>query len=320
MSTQIGRSLIEPQADASSSSLRGLASAKRRVALLRWLERTNPLLHGVLRTLKGYTLQLVPLEYRVENSKPRYGYSRPPHVELMRRCEFARTKLLDVLDEFQDIRDVIASIPAYEPASTVEPFWYNTWFPVIDAILIMGFLALRKPKRYLEIGSGHSTRFARHVVRAKGLTTTITSIDPFPRAQIDQMCDRIVRAPLGECDLSLFDELEAGDILSFDGSHRVFVDSDVTIFFLEVLPRIKRGVHVHVHDIFLPYDYPPGNPYYSEQYVLATYLLANEESQIEFPAYFSMRDDELRNAWRGLLRGSQAEVVDLEGYGFWFTT
>ena len=97
--------------------------------------------------------------------------------------------------------------------------------------------------------------FARHAIRTGNLKTTIMSIDPKPRAEIDSLCDRVMRLPLELCDLNLFRELEPGDILFFDGSHRIFANSDVTVFFIEVLPRLKPGVLVHVHDIFLPADY-----------------------------------------------------------------
>ena len=103
----------------------------------------------------------------------------------------------------------------------------------------------------------------------------IVSVDPEPRASIDALCDDVVRAGLEYSDLSLFNQLEAGDILFFDGSHRTFTNSDVTVFFLEIIPRLKPGITVHIHDIFLPVDYPPewSRRLYSEQYMLAAMLL-----------------------------------------------
>ena len=74
----------------------------------------------------------------------------------------------------------------------------------------------------MEIGSGRSTRFAARARRDGGLATEITSIDPEPRLGIDELCDRVVRQPLEQVDLDLFARLEPGDIVLFDGSHRVF--------------------------------------------------------------------------------------------------
>src|ERR1700733_3021445 len=97
------------------------------------------------------------------------------------------------------------------------------------------------PARYMEIGSGYSTRFARHAIQTVGLSTVIASLDPKPRAGIDALCDTVIRRRLEEADLAVFDQLEAGDILFFDGTHRALTNSDVTVFFLELLPRLKPG-------------------------------------------------------------------------------
>ena len=73
-------------------------------------------------------------------------------------------------------------------------------------------------------------------------------------------------------------QLEAGDILFFDGSHRAFMNSDVTVFFIDVLPRIKPGVIVHIHDIALPWDYGEffKNWYWNETYMLAVYMMGHK--------------------------------------------
>ena len=78
-----------------------------------------------------------------------------------------------------------------------------------------------------------------------------------------------MRQPLEAVDASEFGALTAGDVVFFDGSHRVFQNSDVTVFFLEILPALPPGVLVQIHDIFWPVDYPPAwaDRYYSEQYM-----------------------------------------------------
>jgi hypothetical protein len=84
----------------------------------------------------------------------------------------------------------------------------------------------------------------------------------------------------------------------FDGSHRCFQNSDVTVMFLEILPRLKAGVLVFIHDMFLPYDYRPewSMRWYSEQYLLAVLLLndAQRRYEILYPAWFVDMDPELR--------------------------
>ena len=136
------------------------------------------------------------------------------------------------------------------------------------------------PALYLEIGSGISTRFAARARRDGQLDMRIVSIDPEPRADVEALCDRALRVPLELADLSVFDELSDGDVVFLDGSHRTFMNSDATVFFLELLPRLAGGVLVGVHDVFLPYDYPAelADRYYSEQYLLAAHLLGGNRA------------------------------------------
>jgi hypothetical protein len=76
----------------------------------------------------------------------------------------------------------------------------------------------------------------------------LTSVDPQPRASIDPLCDCVIRQPLEEVDTGLFEELQPGDFLFIDSSHRAFTNSDVTILFMNLLPSLGNGVVVHLHD------------------------------------------------------------------------
>ncbi|MEU4505807.1 class I SAM-dependent methyltransferase [Streptomyces sp. NPDC024089] len=211
------------------------------------------------------------------------------------------------LTGFLEYADQLAGIPlkGVEKASTA--YWGNTWLPPLDALSLYGFLASERPARYLEVGSGNSTKFARQAVRDLGLDTRITSIDPEPRAHIDHLCDEVVRVPLQDADLGVFAELEPGDILFIDGSHRLHMGSDVMVFFCELLPRLKPGVLIQVHDIMLPADYPESWRWrlYSEQYLLAALLTAAPERfDVRLPNAFIHADPELRKIvaplWRRL--------------------
>jgi len=229
-----------------------------------------------------------------------------------RKDAFERT-----LSEIESRSDLFGAIPAKSNGEPLSPYWDQGWFPPLDACALMHFLLSLKPKHYIEIGSGNSTIFTHYAKTVGGLATHITSIDPEPRAGIDTLCDRVIRTRLEESDLALFDELEEGDFLFFDGSHRVFPDSDVTIFFLDILPNVKPGVIVHVHDIFWPFDYPPawGERYYSEQYILAAALLyAPDANKILFPCVYV--DDRFRERVAALTPGEP--VFGVYGTGFWF--
>lgn len=168
---------------------------------------------------------------------------------------------------------------AAERAPAAKPAWTGGAICAFDTLALYAMVRKHRPKRYLEIGSGMTTCFARQAISDAGQATRIVSIDPEPRAEIDDICDEIIRDGLETCDLSVFDSLEPGDIVFFDGSHRAFMNSDVTVFFIDVLPRLKPGVIVHVHDINLPYDYPEFFKlwYWNEQYMLAVYMMGNRD-------------------------------------------
>jgi Methyltransferase domain len=179
---------------------------------------------------------------------------------------------------------------------------------------------LNKPARYFEIGSGNSTKFVARAVKDNALRTQLVSVDPQPRTEIDELCDRVIRAPVEEIDLGLFDDLAAGDILYVDNSHRCFMNSDATVVFLEILPRLKPGVIVQLHDVTLPYDYPPqwADRFYSEQYLLACYLLARgERFEILLPAYFASHDGPLKRVLEPLWGRESMRGVETHGCSFW---
>jgi hypothetical protein len=227
--------------------------------------------------------------------RPRWGYGTPAHPGLLAALERGRARYADVVRACAPFRAAMERIPlaATEPG---EPSWENGYFTGLDAAALYGLLASRRPRRYLEIGSGNSTKLARRCIRDQGLATTITSIDPHPRAEIDALCDTAIRQPLEDADLGVFERLEPGDVLFFDGSHHAFMCSDVVVLWLDILPRLAPGVLVHIHDIFLPYDYPPdwANRYYTEQYLLAVALLAPAQAfDVLLPAQFVARDGAL---------------------------
>jgi len=252
----------------------------------------------------------------------RYGAGRPSHPGLARIIEGGRARYEAVLDALGAIQADFASIPSGGTYEMREPFWLNGWFPPLDGTALTHFLRHHDPARFIEIGSGVSTKFARRAVELYGLRTHMTSIDPQPRNQIDTLCDTVIRQPLEDADPSIFEALEPGDILFLDSSHRAFQGSDVTVFFLDILPRIKPGVIVHIHDIYLPDDYISGHVHrlWNEQYLLATALLFGEDAfQILFPSWFVHRDPALSARANGLLRKGGMESLNLYGASFWMT-
>jgi hypothetical protein len=225
-----------------------------------------------------------------------------------------------LLTSFLAYGPAFAEIPNDEPKDEQVPYWSNPWFPVLDGVCLSGLLAKLNPQRYIEVGSGNSTKFARFAISAHNLRTRILSIDPAPRAIVDTLCDEVIRRPLEDCDLTIFNELGPEDVIFVDNSHRGFQNSDVTVFFTEVLPILRAGCYYGMHDIFLPNDYPKDwlARFYNEQYFLMTYLLGGARSdEIVLPVHYVQLMPELRAILEPIVRGPAAHGTPLHGGAFW---
>ena len=261
----------------------------------------------------------LPIDYPI-NPKPRFGFGNPPHEKLYGIINGNRDEYSSIIESILSLKASFQKIPLGQLPTSTNPSWINGFLPGLDSIALYTMLATRKPKKYIEIGSGNSTKFARKAIVDHRLQTKIVSIDPFPRNEIDSICDEIIRKPLEEVDLEMFSELEANDVLFFDGSHRSFMNSDVTVFFLEILPNLNPGVLVQIHDILLPYDYFPGSEghYFNEQYLLASYLLAGGNLfRTLFPCRFVSEDPELKNKLSSLWKDHNLSKIEKFGGSFW---
>ena len=292
---------------------------KDRLRSLAWRHPLLWLAYNLRHVLKAS--QMLFLDYRVE-PQSRYGYGKPPHPGLLALLEQGRDAYRELLRGLLSLEEKLKNIPLHQTDDRW-PFWLNGWMPPLDAVALYGMLAQRKPQLYLEVGSGHSTRFARRAIEDYSLPTRIVSVDPHPRAEIDALCDRLLRQPLQDTDPKLFDELQAGDCLFLDCSHVLLSNSDVAVAFLEILPRLPAGVLVQVHDIFLPYDYPPrwAHHYWSEQYLLAFALLEGADRlKVVLPNAFLSADPELSRVLQPLWqRLGLPERLDA-GVSMWLLT
>ena len=261
--------------------------------------------------------KIVDYSYRAQI---RYGAGRPAHPELAALIGAGRDRYGAFLNSLADLSEDFADVPPGGTYDTPTPFWLNAWFSPLDAIALTGMLRQQNAARMVEVGSGVSTKYARRAVGRYRLRTHLTSIDPQPRNEIDQLCDAVIRQPLERCDLRVFEALEPGDVCFLDSSHRAFQNSDVTVFFLDILPRLKPGVIVHIHDIYLPDDYISGHVprLWNEQYLLATALLfGSQRFEILFPSWFVGRDPDLRAHADAILRKGPMAELDLYGASFW---
>ncbi len=260
------------------------------------------------------------LEYKVD-FKPRYGHGKTPHNELYKIINLNREKYKELINKALLYKEAIWEIQdSKKENNPTKPTWNNGFLPGLDIIGIYCMLAEFKPKKYIEIGSGNSTKVAYKAKQEHCNETMIISIDPKPRTEIDALADKVIRKPFEVSDYNLIDELNENDILFVDNSHRILPNSDAMVFFLEILPRLKKGVIVHIHDIYLPYDYPQFmcDKFYSEQYGLAIYLLANSNKyKTIFPNYFISEDKELAELIAPIWKHKNLQNVEKHGGSFW---
>ena len=248
-------------------------------------------------------------------------WSQSVHMKrLVAGLEARRAEWLDLLRSFACFEQQLRMIPLEPGGNDAEPHWLNAWIPGLDAVSLYAFTAQKNPGVFLEVGSGNSTKFVRKAIDDHGLKTKIVSIDPFPRVEIDRICDAIHRVALEELDLAVFDSLTPDDIVFIDNSHRALPNSDVTVFFMEVLGRLPKGILYGLHDIFLPVDYPDewGPRFYNEQYLLAAYLFGGADGDdIVLPGSFISRDRELTAALDVLWQVPHLQGIMPFGGGFW---
>jgi hypothetical protein len=151
------------------------------------------------------------------------------------------------------IEDLSRDLEAIGADSPPAPRWNQDWFPRLDAAAAYAIVRTTRPRRIVEVGSGHSTRFLARAVADGRLATQITCIDPAPRASIAQLPITHLAAPVQQAPIALFQALAPGDILFIDSSHQVKPGGDVDFLF-RVLPILASGVRVHFHDVFPPGD------------------------------------------------------------------
>ncbi len=197
----------------------------------------------------------------------------------------------------------------------------NPFFFPPDSDVLYALIREHAPGKIVEIGSGNSTRLAKQAVIDGALKSTIISIDPEPRADIkgyaDEIrCQRVEEIPAED----LANLLDPGDFLFIDSSHLVAVGNDCVYEFLQLIPRLKPGVMVHVHDVSLPYDYPidwirrePVVAAWAEQYLLQCLLISNHRYQVLWPGYYLQRtvSPDKFNEWFPNSNGQDA-------HSFWF--
>jgi len=207
--------------------------------------------------------------------------------------------------EFDPVRhrDVLENLlphylPRYDYPETLEEtptldrfFTRNSQFNWLDPRILFAFLNEWRPRRMIEVGSGYSSLLVADVNRRfLGNTLDFTCIEPYPREFLKNRIDgitRVIEAKVQDVDPAEFERLQAGDILFVDSSHVSKTGSDVNHLVFEIFPRLRAGVRIHIHDIFLPADYPKDwvfgeNRSWNEQYVVRALLMYSTAFRVLF--------------------------------------
>lgn len=133
----------------------------------------------------------------------------------------------------------------------------NEFYRSPDAEILYTIIREYRPKKVVEIGCGNSTKLLRQSISDAGYAGRIECIDPCPRLDIKNVADQFTQCAVEQLDpVELANSLNPGDVLFIDSSHHVRAANDTTFLYGAVLPRLKPGVIVHIHDVFLPWDYP----------------------------------------------------------------
>ena len=237
---------------------------------------------GVLPVVDHYYSPLINprkhLRYSLRDDRPLPG------------IDFNTEKQLKLLNEFRYPEELL-EFPADKPAGDDKIFYFNNgWFDKGDAEILYSLIRYFKPGRIIEIGSGNSTLMAMNAIHKNkkenaSYDCEVTCIEPFEQSWLEKLNVKVIRKRVEELDVSLFDPLAANDFLFIDSSHMVRPQGDVLFEILTLLPRVKKNVIIHVHDIFTPKDYPDewiigGHSFWNEQYVLEAFLSNNKDFEI----------------------------------------
>lgn len=226
-----------------------------------------------------------------------------PYPEVEALC--AAAPFRDVLSTIDQLKGVISQFGR----NGSDPVLGRGMFPALDGMAAYAAVRRLKPKRIVEVGSGDSTYFLIRGVNDNG-GGRVTCIDPQPRRELSGLDVEVNRRLLSRDDVDVASTLEPNDILFIDSSHIMLPGMDVDILFNRFFPRLRKGVVVHVHDVFLPDDYPPHwrHRNWSEQNALVGWI-ASGFFEILWPGRYVLT----RHA--DLLASSAGAIAPLDGAG-----
>ena len=206
--------------------------------------------------------------------------------------DFRENEQLILLKELSKYSDEIKDIPRKSAKNKKQYYFENEFFPPLDGVIYYSMIREFSPEKIIEVGSGFSTMIASQAAE-KNKTTKITLIEPFPNKILKSglpNLDELVQSNVQDIPISKFQELEKNDILFIDSSHISNIGSDVNYLFLHVIPELKPGVIIHVHDFFFPFEYPnefiKRKLFWNEMYLVWAFLIGNCDYEILLSNFF----------------------------------
>jgi len=237
-----------------------------------------------LQTLFGLKRQGFFIPYRYADQLEEMG-TLAPYAPIERMFEDKKEAhsifILNINKYAQDLKNIGKNTPQ-------GPRWGQDWFPRLDGAAAYTMVREKQPQKIVEIGSGHSTRFMTEAVKDGTLATEIITIDPEPRATISALNVTAIKSTVEKAGAEPFENLTSGNILFIDSSHILMPGSDVDYLFNRILPTLPSGIILHIHDIYLPDDYPPQWAWrgYNEQQGVAA-LLQGKGFEILFSSHYA---------------------------------
>lgn len=262
-------------------------------ALGRMLQRLNYAPSQLRKKLQEYNVTIVPANF----------YSEIPLIaDIEKSFETRRTEDFDLIFRPEILKETLSHLTEFghelvvplEDDGSGRYFWNNTQFSYSDAMSYYCMIRHRKPKRIVEVGSGFSSLVASAAIQKNGFGE-IVCIEPYPRAFLSDVpaVTNIIKVAAQELDARFFNEqMSEGDFLFIDSTHTVKHDSDCIHLYLRILPRIRKKIVVHAHDIFLPgtlslKSMRDHQIYWTEQYLLYAYLLYNSRAVVRYSSAYN---------------------------------
>lgn len=249
--------------------------------------RRMPISRSIFRFIGVFPIRDHYYEPLFQNSKLTQPLSAERHLPGVNLCYGLQVDTLKSMN----YRDELLKIPRKKRIDAKREFYFdNHSFGPGDSDFLYCIVRKFRPRRIIEIGSGMSTLMARRAIEAnmleeEGYSCHHRCIEPYEAPWLAEVGVEVCRSVAEALPLGDFEVLEANDLLFIDSSHMIRPQGDVLFEFLEILPTLKQGVIVHVHDIFTPCDYPDqwiSNDvlFWNEQYLLEAFLTLNREFEI----------------------------------------